>query len=351
MCLALGGIMSIKKLAALLLTGALCVSALTGCGANPEDTVATLGEESVNYGVANFLLKYQKASVDDLYAMYGITWDTDLYGIGTTLEDDFKDSAMQLLHDLYTLKNHMSDYGVEITAEDKTAITEAATAFLEANSAEAIEEFGATQEIVEEVLTLYTIQAKMYNAIIAEADHEVSDEEANMRGYSLVMINIDGEYDESYNYVEYTDAEVAVLRESANRMSELLLGKTLEDAADELGFEVTTGTYAKDDTTLDEELLAAMNELKEGEVSKLIETEYALYFVRIDADTDEAATESNRQSIIAERETALYEEVLNGWQEDDGWTVDESVVDKIDFHNLFTQVEESTEDTENTESE
>ncbi len=351
MCLALGGIMSIKKLAALLLTGALCVSALTGCGANPEDTVATLGEESVNYGVANFLLKYQKASVDDLYAMYGITWDTDLYGIGTTLEDDFKDSAMQLLHDLYTLKNHMSDYGVEITAEDKTAITEAATAFLEANSAEAIEEFGATQEIVEEVLTLYTIQAKMYNAIIAEADHEVSDEEANMRGYSLVMINIDGEYDESYNYVEYTDAEVAVLRESANRMSELLLGKTLEDAADELGFEVTTGTYAKDDTTLDEELLAAMNELKEGEVSKLIETEYALYFVRIDADTDESATESNRQSIIAERETALYEEVLNGWQEDDGWTVDESVVDKIDFHNLFTQVEESTEDTENTESE
>lgn len=351
MCLALGGIMSIKKLAALLLTGALCVSALTGCGANPEDTVATLGEESVNYGVANFLLKYQKASVDDLYAMYGITWDTDLYGIGTTLEDDFKDSAMQLLHDLYTLKNHMSDYGVEITAEDKTAITEAATAFLEANSAEAIEEFGATQEIVEEVLTLYTIQAKMYNAIIAEADHEVSDEEANMRGYSLVMINIDGEYDESYNYVEYTDAEVAVLRESANRMSELLLGKTLEDAADELGFEVTTGTYANDDTTLDEELLAAMNELKEGEVSKLIETEYALYFVRIDADTDESATESNRQSIIAERETALYEEVLNGWQEDDGWTVDESVVDKIDFHNLFTQVEESTEDTENTESE
>lgn len=351
MCLALGGIMSIKKLAALLLTGALCVSALTGCGANPEDTVATLGEESVNYGVANFLLKYQKASVDDLYAMYGMTWDTDLYGIGTTLEDDFKDSAMQLLHDLYTLKNHMSDYGVEITAEDKTAITEAATAFLEANSEEAIEEFGATQEIVEEVLTLYTIQAKMYNAIIAEADHEVSDEEANMRGYSLVMINIDGEYDESYNYVEYTDAEVAVLRESANRMSELLLGKTLEDAADELGFEVTTGTYANDDTTLDEELLAAMNELKEGEVSKLIETEYALYFVRIDADTDEAATESNRQSIIAERETALYEEVLNGWQEDDGWTVDESVVDKIDFHNLFTQVEESTEDTENTESE
>lgn len=351
LCLALGGFMSIKKIAALLLTGALCLSAFTGCGANPEDTVATLGEESVNFGVANFLLKYQKASVDDMYAMYGMTWDTDLYGNGVTLEDDFKDSAMQLIHDLYTLKNHMDDYGVALTDEDKAAIEEAASAFLDANSKEAIEEFGATQEIVEEVLTLYTIQAKMYNAIIADANREVSAEEANMRGYSLVTINIAGEYDESYNYVEYTDAEVAVLKESAERMSELLLGKSLEAAAEELGFEVTTGAYAKDDATLSEELLNAMNELKEGEVSKMIETESALYFVRIDADTDETATENNRQSIIAEREAALYEEILTGWQENDGWTVDEAIVDKIDFHNLFTQTLESTEDVDNTESE
>lgn len=350
LCLSLGGIMSIKKLAALLLTGALCLSAFTGCGANPEDTVATLCEETVNFGVANFLLKYQKASVDDMYAMYGMTWDTDLYGNGTTLEDDFKDSAVQLLHDLYTLKAHMSDYGVEITAEDEAAITEAATAFLAANSAEAAEELGATQEIVEEVLTLYTIQAKMYNAIVADADTEVSAEEANMRGYSMVTINLAGEYDENYNYVEYTDAEVAVLRETADQMSEQLLGKSLETVAEEFGFEVTTGAYAKDDATLSEELLTVMNELKEGDVSKLIETDSALYFVRIDTDTDEVATEGNRQSIIAERQNALYEQVLTAWQENDGWTVDEAVVDKIDFHNLFTQME-STEEVESTESE
>ena len=198
--------MSIKKFVALLLAGALCLSAFTGCGANPEDTVATLGDETVDYGVANFLVKYQKASVEDMYAMYGMTWSTDLYGNGTTLEDDFKDSAMQLLHDLYTLKNHMDDYGVEITTEDETAIKEAASAFLAANSESAIAELGASQQIVEEVLTLYTIQAKMYNAIVVDADTNVSDEEANMRGYSLVTINIDGEYDESYQFVEYTDA-------------------------------------------------------------------------------------------------------------------------------------------------
>ena len=122
--------MSIKRIAALILTGALCLSALTGCSAKPEDTVATLGEENVSFGVANFLCKYQKASVEDMYAMYGMTWDVDLYGNGVTLEDDFKASAMELLHDLYTLKNHMADYGVEVTEEEKAAIEKAAAAFI-----------------------------------------------------------------------------------------------------------------------------------------------------------------------------------------------------------------------------
>lgn len=347
--LVLGGIMSIKRIAALLLTGALCLSALTGCGANAEDTIATLGEEKVSFGVANFLVKYQKASVEDMYAMYGMTWDTDIYGNGTTLEADFKDSAMQLLHDLYTLKGHMSEYGVEITDDDKGAIAEAASAFLVANSQEAVEELGATQEIVEEVLTLYTIQAKMYDEIIVDTDREVSDEEANMRGFSLVTIPIDGEYDESYNFVEYTDAEVAVLKETADQMAEQLLGKNLETVAEEFGYEVTASAYTKDDTTMDGTLLSALNALKEGDVSKVIETEGALYIARIDADTDKEATENNRQSIIAERENARYEEVLTAWQENDGWTVDASVVDSIDFHHVYTQIEETTE--ENTESE
>ncbi len=341
--------MSIKKIAALLLSGALCLSAFTACGANPEDAVATLGEEQVSFGAANFLVKYQKASVDDMYTAYGITWDTDLYQTGSTMEDDFKASAMELLHDMYTLKNHMADYGIEITSEDEAAIKEAATAFLAANSEAAIKEMGATQEIVEEVLTLYTIQAKMYNAIIEDTDRQVDPAEANMRGYSLVTINIDGEYDESYNYVEYTDAEVAVLRETAKQMSEKLLGKTLEAAAEEFDLEVTTGTYAKDNETLAKELKTALDGLKEGHVSSIIETDTAIYFARIDTDKDEVATAGHKAEIIAEREAALYEKVLAGWQENDGWEVNDSVVDKIDFHHVFTQVEESTEEVENTE--
>ena len=111
--------MKLKRLAALVLTGVIGLTTLFGCGANAEDTIATLGEEKVSFGVANFLLKYQKASVDDMYAMYasmyGVDslWSMDMTGSGSTTEAQFKAEAMNMLHEMYTVKAHMADYGVK----------------------------------------------------------------------------------------------------------------------------------------------------------------------------------------------------------------------------------------------
>lgn len=229
--------MKLKKLAALALAGVLCLTTFAGCGANADETAATLGDQQVSAGVVNFICKYQKASMDDMYiSSFGEDiWEQDLYGNGTTLEEDFKDSVMTSLHDLYTLKAHMTDYNVEITEEDEAAIKKAAQAFIATNSEEAIKEFGASEEIVTEVLKLYTIQAKMYNAIVVNTDRNVSDEEA---------------------------------------------------------------------------------------------------------------TEENREAIIAERENQLYRDTLDEWQKEDGWTVNEAVVSKIEFHNILTQNTEEIETTE-----
>lgn len=229
--------MKLKKLAALALAGVLCLTTFAGCGANADETAATLGDQQVSAGVVNFICKYQKASMDDMYiSSFGEDiWEQDLYGNGTTLEEDFKDSVMTSLHDLYTLKAHMTDYNVEITEEDEAAIKKAAQAFIATNSEEAIKEFGASEEIVTEVLKLYTIQAKMYNAIVVNTDRNVNDEEA---------------------------------------------------------------------------------------------------------------TEENREAIIAERENQLYRDTLDEWQKEDGWTVNEAVVNKIEFHNILTQNTEEIETTE-----
>lgn len=352
--LVVGGNMSIKKLAALVLSGVLCLTAFTGCGASNDEVIATLGEEEVSFGVANFICKYQQAMVEDTYRTWFGTddiWSLDLYGNGSTLGTDMKNSVMESLHDLYTLKAHMGDYGVTITAEDEKAIDAAVAAFMAANSSDALDEMSGTEEVVKEVLTLYTIQAKMYDAIISKADTEVSDEEANMRGFSIIEVYLDGYYDDSYNFVEYTEQEVAELKETVAAMDLALDVQDMDAVAEEYGMTIYTDAYAADDEELDEALKTALDAMEVGDVSDVIEVGDALYFVRLDTETDEKATEENRLAIIEERQLKLYEETVTGWQLNDGWTVNADVLAKIEFRNILTMTPETTESTQTSETE
>ena len=74
--------MKLKRLAALALAGVLCLTNFTGCGIDPNETAATLGEQTVSLGLVNFMVMYQKTAYDDSYvAYYGEdVWDMEKDG-------------------------------------------------------------------------------------------------------------------------------------------------------------------------------------------------------------------------------------------------------------------------------
>lgn len=336
--------MKAKKVTAIILAGAICAAAFTGCGINTGATAASMKNQTVTMGMANFTCRYQQANVEDYYkSMMGAKssselWSKDLYGNGTTMEDTMKDSVMEQLHEMYTLQAHMKDYDVSVTKDEKAAIKKAAQQFISDNSSEALKEMTADEDTVEELLTLYTIRSKMQKAIEAEADTNVTDEEANERGYTMMTISTTSHQDDSGNTVEYTDDEKKQLKETANKIEDAVKnGKTLEDAAKDEDQQTTTGAYASDDSTLDTSVKKALDDLKEGETSDVIETDSALYIVRLDSETDKDATEKNRQNIIDKRKSDHYNEVLEGWQKKDGWKVNKKNVAKISFKNSLTQ--------------
>ncbi len=338
-----------KRFAAFCMAGALTLSVLTGCGVNKNATIAEMDGREIPAGIANFMCRYQQAASDDMFRGYfgDDVWSQDLYGNGTTMQDTVKDQVMESLHEMYTLQDHMDDYGISLSDEEKQSITDAAAAFMEANSKDALKEMGAEQEIVEEMLTLYTIQSKMYDAIAAEADTNVSDEEANMRAYSLIRLATDSYYDDDNNLVSYTEEEAAGIQETAEQMAQELKDNPDFDAVAEAhGYTASTGTYDADDTSLDEAVKTALDGLSEGETADPVVTDTAVYLVRLDAEHDEEATEKNRESIINERQSSHYSEVLEEWQKDDNWEVKEKVLAKIQFHNAFTQTTETEEGTE-----
>ena len=59
--------------------------------------------------------------------------------------------------------------------------------------------------------------------------------------------------------------------------------------------------------------------------------------------TKDALLLTSSRGIIAERESELYSDKVKEWEKNDGWTTYDSVINQIDFHNIFTQDDGSTE--------
>ncbi len=94
---------------------------LVGCGGiNKNATVATLDGQEIKLGVANFAARLQQAEADDFYRAYfgDDVWSSDLYNNGTTMEDNTKNSVIEMIENLYILQNHMADYNVTLTDDE-----------------------------------------------------------------------------------------------------------------------------------------------------------------------------------------------------------------------------------------
>lgn len=343
--------MKAKRFTTLLVSGVLAASMLVGCGGiNKNETVATLDGQEIKLGVANFAVRLQQAQADDFYRAYfgDDVWSSDLYNNGTTMEDNTKNSVIEMIENLYILQNHMADYDVTLTDDETAKIAETAAQFMADNDDKAVNALGATEDIVKEYLTLVTVQSKMRAAIIVDADTNVSDADANTSAYSYVNVSKTSYKDADGNTQEYTDDEKAELADTVQKFHDAAADTTLDTAADEYGYTVSTGTFSSDNTTLDEEVLNALEGLKsEGELSDVVETDNYYYVLRLDEITDADATEEHRQEIISQRQSNLYNEVLQGWKDEAEWVLNDKVWDKVTFDNLFTTTVESTEAAEN----
>lgn len=354
--------MKIKRFTAGMISGVLMASfALTGCGqkaVDPEAVVATLNGKEIKCGLANFMAQYNAVTYDAYYSSYfgADMWSQDFYGNGTTLEETVKQQVMDTLETDYLLEEHMADYDVEITEEELQAMKDAAARFMEDNTEDAVKRMTATEEIVTEMLRLKMVQEKMYDAIIAEADTEVSDEEAAQRTFSYYTITLPEETD-SEDAAEAAGTETAEETQSTEEAEEELkayaqqvaeaAAEDFDGAADTYGLTVSQYSYGSDEETFDADVIAMADELTEGQISDLIETESGSYYViRLDSEFDEEATESKKQEIISTRQSEYYTEVCEGYKESAEWTIDEKVWANVTFAGNTYTIAVSESDTE-----
>ena len=382
------------------LTAAMAATGLTACGdstvVDGTQTALVFNDEEINLGKANFMLRYQQATMASYYetmsSMLGQEYSLSFDALSDESDEDsptvgenLKEDALTSIEQAFLMRQHASEYDVALTGEEVQGAKDAAAAFVEDNDAETLTKLGVTQEDIEDVMQVYAIQSKMYDPMIADVDTEVSDEEAQQSSISYVQVSTEGtETDENGETVELTDEEKAEKKEiaqtfldrlnasedpatadfsdlrteindelNAQRRAEEAAADTAEDgtdaaedSTDEIYLTASETTFGADDEDLDEALKEAAQTLSDGQVyAEVIEGENAYYVVRMNSVLDREATDSQKETIVQERQAEAYSNQLDTWVEESDISV-KRAWNKLEVtdYDLYTMTVDTSEE-------
>ena len=288
-----------KKGAALVLAGVMCAAVLSGCGKKSEGISAfTFNGKKVDADLANFVLRFEQASLDDIYAYYASMMQQDIWsmddgqGLGITTWDNFKSNIGEDIEKLLLAEEHAAEYDVSLTDDEKKAITDAASKFLAENDKDALASMSATQEVVERYLTLSTIKAKVEQGMCADVDTNVPDEEAAQRNVEYIR------------YTPSTEAETEAESESGMAGTEAEAANTVETEGETDRAAMTEGETSVVETE------KAKKTKSSGE--KETETEAGLSVAQTEQEIIEAESETEDPAMAEAKEKyrAMAEEML-----------------------------------------
>ena len=347
-----------KRAAVLTAAGVLSAGTLAGCSGsiNTDAVVATIGDEEVTLGVANFYARMTQGQYETYYAgMMGMTGEdmwTQEVEEGKTYEQAVKESIMTELENLYLISQHAAEYEVALTEDEEDAIKEAAKQFDENNSDETKEVVSGYRKDIEKYLELLTIQNKMADKMKEGVDEEVSDEEAAQKAMKYVYFSFSST-DDSGNTVDLSDEEKEALREDAQTLADRVKdGENMTEVAEEMGLTVNDLTFDEESTGPNEDLVAEVNGFtEEGECTDPIESDLGLYVGQLTSLLDRDATDQEKNNIVEERRQEQYNSLLEEWRDAVTIEVDEKVWEKVDFNDVGVTIITPEEETEGSETE
>ena len=355
----------IKKTAVLALSAAVMGSTIAGCGGAKSQidetaVAATLGDEEILLKEINFWAKYQEALVNSASQTYYSIFVSNGYTDEQAREaveqyagslDTVMDNVLESVETFHVIANHAEEYGVTLSDADLKRIDEAADQFIKDNKKSITTLMSADKDTVVEALKYYTIYIKMMPLMEAVGlDEEVSEEEALMKTYSYVYVELGETQDENGETVSMTDAEKTQKgNELQNFIDEFRAsGETdFDAAAEEAGYSVSAHSYHPSD---EEDALIDLNKVAEelavGSVSDVIELKTddeltGIAILRLDTDKDLEQIETKKQSIIDERKGECFEALLESWKAEQEFTVNEKVTGTIKLEDNLYQMKTS----------
>lgn len=353
-------------LAAIGLSVAMTAALLTGCGSSDKldgsKVAGTVNDDEVTLGELSFVTRYQQALTYSYYSqLFGSSNIFDTVSdedTGETVGEQMVDSIMDSLDELLIIKQHADDYDVSLTDDETAKIDETAQTYIDNNGEDVLDRIGASKEDVVNYLTWQTIKAKVMQAAVTDVDTNVTEEESNQTGVTIIRLALDDDSER-----DALEADMQAIYEALQAEPDLLnadvlsIAKTVNEDATKVSNSYTTSDPT--DTTLDSNAVDAVKDKAAGELSdSYFESADGSYLmIAFNEGHDADRTETKVKTIISDRKQEVYDDLLASWKEEANIVHNDDVIklvvvtDSVAYAEVTSESsEESTDTTDSTES-
>jgi len=297
---------------------------------NSGELIALIGDIRVYYNEAMVYLK----SAQEIYETdYGKDiWNVDIFGDGKTFGEHIKDEVIKQIVQIKVIRDKAEQMEIYLTEEEKAdAAAYAAEHFAGLSDAD-IDRYLVTRELLEQVYEENILADKVFETLTIDVDTNVSDLEARQITVQHILI-YGTEPDEegnrkplSFEQREKAYDKIRSLLERA-RSGENFYSLAEANSEDDM-IEYTFGRGGGPEEFSDAFEQAAFN-LKTGEISDIITTEYGWHIIYCVTDFNEDATTQVKEKIIEDRRTKLFAELYEQWSADYDVVINSEVWDAI----------------------
>lgn len=290
--------------------------------------------------------------------MTGVTdWGKELTA-GYTYADYLKQMVESQVVTFEYLGSMTDKYKAELTKEEEEAADEEVKKFLDNVSDEEKEAYGFNEENIRAMYDKTYLTNKVYEAVQKDAEESLTEEElADCKFKEIQHILISTQQDTSSS-AESGETEETVDEESYKAEQKAKAEDVLKKVKDGGDFEKLAEEYTADSgvtyylnekgqtpdgAQMVDAFYKAANELKEGEVSGLVETEYGYHIIKCVSEDNKEADEQAKSKLV-----------LTKIQEDYAAWMTENAAEFTDIWKNYAvvnpTVETETEDASETES-
>ena len=318
-----------------LVTAALCVSLLCGCGHKLVFTTSYEDDELFSVGDLSGTVTEMRVYCTNLQKEYEQHFGQDVWqrAGNAGLEDAVKANALARLSKVKVCSLMAEEQGIELTSMEEEAVQQAAQEYAASLNEADLAYLQVDEADLYDMYRDYYMATKVYAAAVAQVP-EISDDEARTVTIQSILVRTWSE-GENGERVEYSESEKNAARQKAEDiLREIRDGMTKLTG---VTFDTYITRYNEDNVSqmtigrgeTDPRLEEAAFDMEIGAISDVIETSDGYRIIKCISGFDREQTDARKHVMEEERRQQAFEDAYNSYLDSIEYYINKDVYDSI----------------------